>query len=78
MNRNTSLILGSVFILTSGIIFTIERVVAYIYWFAQTNTGSYDTVPVTPSFYNSDNLFTIIFFVIGIVFLFFGIKKEDL
>ncbi|QDQ01854.1 hypothetical protein FOH38_15920 [Lysinibacillus fusiformis] len=61
MNRNTSLILGSVFILTSGIIFTIERLTAYVYWFAQTNTGSYPTEPEIPSFYNSDNLFTLSF-----------------
>ncbi len=56
---------------------TIERLTAYFYWFAQTNTSSYDTVPNIPSFFNADNLFTVIFLVIGIVFLCFGIKKED-
>jgi hypothetical protein len=53
-----SLILGSVFILTSGLIFTIERLTAYVYWFAQTNTASYPTIPEIPLF---DNLFTVIF-----------------
>ncbi|MEI4770105.1 hypothetical protein WAX74_10700 [Psychrobacillus sp. FJAT-51614] len=73
MNRNISLILGSTFILTSGIIFTIERLTAYVYWFAQTNTGEYPTVPEIPLF---DNLFTGLFFVIGIALLVIAFKKE--
>ncbi|MFD2762489.1 hypothetical protein [Lentibacillus juripiscarius] len=45
MNKNTSLILGSLFILASGLIYTIERLSSYVYWLAQINTGSWQTNP---------------------------------
>ncbi|MFS0689030.1 hypothetical protein AB1K89_07300 [Sporosarcina sp. 179-K 8C2 HS] len=74
MNRNTSVIMGLIFILTSGLIFTIERLSSYIYWFAQkTNSSSYPTVP-EPLYFG--NIFTWLFLLIGIVLLFITFKKE--
>ena len=73
-DKKTSLILGSLFILTSGLIFTIERLTAYVYWAAQINTGTWDTIPQTMPL--SDNLFTVLFFLVGIVFIIVSFKKE--
>ncbi|WP_391203650.1 hypothetical protein [Psychrobacillus sp. L4] len=74
MDKKTSLILGSLFFLTSGLIFTIERLTAYIYWSAQINTGAWDTIPQTLPL--SDNLFTGLFLLVGIVFIIVSFKKE--
>lgn len=68
------LILGSLFILTSGLIFTIERLSAYVYWSAQINTGTWDTKPQTLPLYN--NLFIVLFFLIGIVFIIVSFKRK--
>ena len=76
MDKKISLILGSLFILTSGLIFTIERLSAYVYWSAQINTGTYDTIPETMPLF--DNLFIALFFLIGIVFIIMSFKKERL
>ncbi len=68
------IILGSLFILTSGLIFTIERLTAYVYWSAQIKTGTWDTIPqMTPL---SDNLFIGLFLLIGIVLIIMSFKKE--
>lgn len=76
MDKKISLILGLLFILTSGLIFTIERLSAYVYWSAQINTGTYDTTPETMPLF--DNLFIALFFLIGIVFIVVSFKKERL
>lgn len=73
MDKKTTLILGSLFILTSGLIFTIERLTAYVYWSAQINTGTWTTIPQPMPL--SDNLFTGLFFLIGIVLIFVSFKK---
>ena len=74
MDKKTSLILGSLFILTSGLIFTIERLTAYVYWSAQINTGQWDTIPKTMPL--SDNFFTGLFFLVGIVLIIVSFKKD--
>ncbi|QUG41926.1 hypothetical protein KD050_01070 [Psychrobacillus sp. INOP01] len=74
MDKKTYLILGSLFILTSGLIFTIERLTANVYWSAQIKTGTWDTIPQTMPL--SDNLFTGLFFFVGIVFIIVSFKKE--
>ncbi|MFA9559934.1 hypothetical protein ACERII_21720 [Evansella sp. AB-rgal1] len=75
MDKKISLILGSVFILTSGLIFTIERLSRYVYWSAQINTGEYATNPKTIPIL--DNLFIALFFLIGIIFIIVSFKKES-
>ena len=74
MDKKISLLLGSLFILTSGLIFTTERLTAYVYWSAQINTGEWDTIPQTMPL--SDNLFTGLFFLVGIVLIIMSFKKE--
>ena len=73
MDKKTSLILGSLFILTSGLIFTIERLTAYVYWLAQINTGAWETFPRRMPL--SDNLFTRLFFLVGIVLIIVSFEK---
>lgn len=75
MDKKLGLVLGSLFILTSGLIYTMERLIAYVYWFAQINTGTWDTVPQTMPLLK--NLFIGAFFIIGIVFIFMSFKKEN-
>ena len=75
MDKKTTLILGSLFILTSGLIFTIERLTAYVYWSAQINTGEWYTIPQPMPL--SDNLFTGLFFLAGIVLIFVSFKKGN-
>ncbi|MCM3743218.1 hypothetical protein M3193_03600 [Sporosarcina luteola] len=74
MDKKTCLILGSLFILTSGLIFTIERLTAYVYWSAQINTGTWDTIPQTLPLY--ENLFTGLFFLVGIILIIVSFKKD--
>lgn len=74
MDKKISLVLGVVFLLTSGLLFTIERLSAYIYWFAQTFTGSYPTKP--EMVFLLSNLFVPIFFIIGIAFVIVFLKKN--
>ena len=73
LDKKINLILGSSFLLTSGLIFTIERLSAYVYWSAQINTGEYDTIPETMPLF--DNFFIVLFFLIGIVFIIVSFKK---
>lgn len=75
MDKKLGLILGSLFILTSGLIYTIERLTAYIYWFAQINTGTWDTIPQTMPLLK--NLFIGAFLIIGIFFIFMSFKKKN-
>lgn len=76
MDKKTSLVLGSLFILTSGLIFTIERLTAYVYWSAQINTGTWETIPETMPLF--DNLFIGLFFLVGIVFIIVSFKKKEI
>lgn len=75
MDKKLGLVLGSLFILTSGLIYTMERLIAYIYWFAQINTGTWDTVPQTMPLFK--NLFIVAFLIIGIIFIVMSFKKES-
>lgn len=74
MDKKISLLLGSLFILTSGLIFTIERLIAYVYWSAQINTGTWDTIPQPMPL--TDNLFTGLFLLVGIVLIVMSFKKK--
>ena len=76
MDKKISLILGSLFILTSGLIYTIERLSTYVYWSAQINTGKYATIPETIPLF--DNPFIALFFLIGIIFIVMSFKKGRL
>ncbi|MBS4196725.1 hypothetical protein [Lederbergia citri] len=74
MDRKISLILGSIFILTSGLLYSIERIISIIHWTALTQTGEYPTTPPSPNLV--DNLFVLFFLVVGIIFFIMAFKKE--
>ena len=74
MDKKISLLLGSLFILTSGLIFTIERLISYIYWSAQINTGTWNITPQPMPL--TDNLFTGLFLLVGIVLVVMSFKKK--
>ncbi|MDN4607203.1 hypothetical protein [Sporosarcina highlanderae] len=74
MDKRVGLILGSLFILMSGLIFTIERLTAYVYWSAQIKTGTWATTPQPMPL--TDNLFTVIFFLIGVVIVIVAFQKK--
>lgn len=75
MDKKTSLIIGSVFILTSGLLYTIERLSAYIYWFALSLGSEYPSTPEMPSLLA--NLFVPLLFVIGII-IFVVVYKDKI
>ncbi len=52
-----------------------ERLIAYIYWFAQINTGTWETFPQTMPLFK--NLFIVAFLIIGIIFIVMSFKKES-
>lgn len=74
MDKKLGLILGSLFILMSGLIFTIERLTANVYWLAQINTGTWDNTPQTIPLIN--NLFTVVFLLIGIIFFVLSFQEK--
>ena len=67
-------LIGSIFILVSGVMYTIERSVSWLVWVAQKTavaihgSGEWPTEPTLPSI--TDNLFVLLFLVIGIVMLY--------
>ncbi|WP_208528061.1 hypothetical protein, partial [Jeotgalibacillus sp. R-1-5s-1] len=64
----------SLFIMFSGLIFTIERLRATVYWGALINTGAY---PSNPNFLPFlENIFIIPFFLIGIGLMYFAFRKD--
>ena len=67
MDKKTSILLGSLFILTSGLLFTIERLGAYVHRIAQITSGSYPTVLEMPSLFT--NLFVPLFLLIGVLLI---------
>ncbi len=68
--------LGTIFITTSGILYTIERVIAYFSWVGQMNahTGSFPIKPSLPGLLT--NAFIPMFIIIGIYLFVSGYRKK--
>lgn len=77
MEKKLCYILGTVFIITSGIIYSLERFIAYFAWIGQMNahTGSFPTYPNLPGLLT--NIFIPIYAVIGIILLVIGYKESN-
>ncbi|WP_425803765.1 hypothetical protein ACHOLT_18750 [Desulfitobacterium sp. Sab5] len=77
MEKKLCYILGTVFIITSGIIYSLERFIAYFVWIGQMNahTGSFPTYPNLPGLLT--NIFIPIYAVIGIILLVIGYKESN-
>ena len=76
MDRKISIILGSIFIMMSGLLFTIERLGAYIHRIAEITSDSYPTELVMPSLFT--NLFVPLFILIGIVLIWLAFRNVAL
>lgn len=73
-NEQLYLILGSAFLIASGLIFTLERMIT---WGTELSTGTWSTFPESSFF---SNLFVSLFLLLGIVFfvLFFRINNNEI
>lgn len=67
MDKKLYYILGTVFIIISGVLYSIERFIAYFSWIGQMNahTGSFPTEPDLSGVIKS--IFIPIFIIIGIL-----------
>lgn len=75
MDKKVNCILGSVFIITAGIIYTFERFISYFAWIGEMNAnlGSFSTYPNTPGVFT--NIFVPIFIFMGVFF--FWLSRKD-
>jgi hypothetical protein len=77
MDKKLFYILGSVFIIASGFLYTLERFIAYFAWVGQMNahTGSFPNNPDLPGL--SSNIFIPTFLLIGIVLFVLGYRGKS-
>ncbi|MBP1926515.1 hypothetical protein J2Z76_002384 [Sedimentibacter acidaminivorans] len=77
MDKKLCYILGTVFIVTSGILYSIERFIAYFSWIGQMNahTGSFPTYPDLPSIFT--NIFVPAFIIMGVILFILGYRKHN-
>lgn len=77
MDKKLYYILGTIFIISSGFFYEVERVIAYYSWIGQmkAHVGSYSSNPQIPSLIT--NIYIPIFLVIGIGFYIFAYKKRN-
>jgi hypothetical protein len=76
MDKKLYYILGTVFIITSGILYSIERFIAYFTWIGQMNahTGSCPNYPSLPGI--QTNIFVAIFTIISIFLFVSGYREK--
>lgn len=76
MDKRLNYILGTVFIITSGMLYSLERFIAYVTWIGQINahTGSFPNAPDLPGL--STNIFIPIFIIIGVAFFVRGYRQN--
>jgi hypothetical protein len=77
MDKRLFYILGTVFIIASGILYSFERFIAYFSWIGQMNahTGSFPNNPDLPGL--SSNIFIPIFVIIGIALFVLGCRCKS-
>lgn len=77
MTKNTYLISGTIFIVFCGLIYTLERLNSYLYWFAMKTTPNTRSFPSNPEMSGLfTNPFMILFLLIGITLLIIGFRKK--
>lgn len=67
MKNHLNLVVGLLFVLVGGLMYTFERLGAHVHWVGEVITTEYPTVPPMPSIF--DNLFIPFFLLIGISFI---------
>lgn len=77
MTKNRYLILGTIFLLASGLIYTLERIAAYILRNAQVSSGSWPSDE--PTFFDPllQNPFVAGFIVITVIAFIMAASEED-
>ena len=74
MEHKHHLFLGFAFILMSGLVFTIERLVVHVHWLGLTNTDTFPTVAETTLL---DHLVSAILLLSGITLLALSVNRKD-
>jgi|BarGraIncu00431A_1022009.scaffolds.fasta_scaffold34386_1 hypothetical protein len=77
MDKKLYYILGTIFIISSGFIYVVERGFAYYTWVGQltAHLQSYSSSPQSPNLIT--NIYIPLFLIIGIVFYVSAYKKRD-
>ncbi|AFS78277.1 hypothetical protein Curi_c12660 [Gottschalkia acidurici 9a] len=77
MNKKLYYILGTVFIITSGILYSLERAISYFSWIGQMNadSSSFPSYPNLPNIFT--NSFVPTFIVIGVILFVLGYRKHN-
>lgn len=78
MGKKLYYIFGTIFLIASGLIYTVERGIAYYSWIGQrlsaSQVGMCSTTPELPGLFT--NIFIPGFVIIGAIFFVLGYKKE--
>jgi len=75
MNKKLHYQIGTIFIVASGFIYTIERFISYYSWTGQMVKGDYPTYPELPGLFT--NISLPLFLVIGAISFIRGYRKND-
>ncbi len=77
MDKKLCYVLGTVFIITSGILYSFERFIAYFVWISKMNahTVSFPPYPSLPGLLT--NIFVPIFIIVGITFFVLSYNKSN-
>ena len=74
MEHKHHLFLGFAFILMSGLVFTIERLVIHVHWLGLTNTGTFPTFAEVTLL---DHLVSLILLLSGITIMALYVNRRD-
>lgn len=78
MDKKLYFVLGTIFIISSGFLYTIERGIAYYSWIGQmasaAHTGSFPSNPELPV--PLTNIYIPAFIIIGVIFYVLGSRKK--
>lgn len=67
--------LGVIFVVSSGVIYTLEKMNTYIYWQGQVASGDYPTTPDLSYF--PQNFISFLFFIIGIILVIYAFNYKN-
>lgn len=76
MDKRTSLLLGSLFVISSGFIYALERINSHVYWLGQVLAKINGSFPIKPDMPGiTENWFVILFLALGLIFYIGAWKK---
>lgn len=71
MDKRFYIIIGTIFLISSGFIYSIERLISYIHWYLWTGQKMME-IPIPGT-----NIFVWIFVIIGLGFFVPGFRKKE-